>query len=255
MSEIRFLLKFGKKEHIEEFVNGSLFCSNAETFWKIEKDKKIKGQGDILEGGSRIYAQRVVMQEPSSGRVADFNSNVDILVHYEPVKNIPVFCLFVVYDSDCCKDHKGNYSIRLSDETKDIIREHFPDADTVAIIACPKQFIEDVDTSIGCHIENGPVNYFNIDKGVDIGDGKVAMDMEYMKYLTQDVPPVKEKGQIKYVFSVDYVYRALFCKDIFFKQEQEYRIVLPNESISKGKHYPVKFSQNIQMMPLDEFMK
>ena len=62
MSEIRFLLKFGKKEHIEEFVNGSLFCSNAETFWKIEKDKKIKGQGDILEGGSRIYAQRVVMQ-------------------------------------------------------------------------------------------------------------------------------------------------------------------------------------------------
>lgn len=51
MDEIRFLLKFGKKKHIEEFVDGSLFCSNAETFWGIEKDKKIKGQGTVQDSG------------------------------------------------------------------------------------------------------------------------------------------------------------------------------------------------------------
>ena len=81
------------------------------------------------------------------------------------------------------------------------------------------------------------------------------MDMEYMKYLMQDVPPVKEDGKVKYVFCADYVYRSLFCKDVFFRQEQEYRIVLPEESISEGKHYPVKLGTGIQMMPLDEFMK
>jgi hypothetical protein len=85
--------------------------------------------------------------------------------------------------------------------------------------------------------------------------GRIAMDMEYMKYLMQDMPPVKENGKVKYVFCADYVYRSLFCKDIFFRQEQEYRIVLPEESISEGKHYPVKFSTGIQMMPMDEFMK
>ena len=40
--KIIYLLKFGKKEHIEEFVSGCLYCSTAETFWKIEKDNKIK---------------------------------------------------------------------------------------------------------------------------------------------------------------------------------------------------------------------
>lgn len=255
MNEVRFLLKFGKKKHIEEFVDGSLFCSNAETFWGIEKDKKIKGQGDILEAGSRMFAQRMTMQEHDTGNITAFNMKANALVHFEPAKNIPVFCLFTVYDSDCCKDYEGHYSICLSEETKKVIREHFPNADTVAIIDYPQQFIEDVVVSIGYRIEHGQVQYFNIDKGLDAGDGKVAMDMEYMKYLMQDVPPVKENGTEKYIFCVDYVYRSLFCKDIFFRQEQEYRIVLPEESISEGKHYPVRFSTGIQMMPLDEFMK
>ncbi len=255
MNEVRFLLKFGKKKHIEEFVDGSLFCSSAETFWGIEKDKKLKGQGDILEAGSRVFAQRMIMKEHSTGNITDFNMKANVLVHFEPAKNIPVFCLFTVYDSDCCKDNNGNYAICLTEETKKVIREHFPNADTVAIVDYPQRFIEDVVTSIGCRIENDQVQYFNIDKGLDAGDGQAAMDMEYMKYLMQDVPPVKENGKVKYEFHADYVYRSLFCKDIFFKREQEYRIVLPEESISKGRHYPVKLSTDIQMMPLDEFLK
>lgn len=63
MSQLKFLLKFGKNLHIEGFIKESLFCSNAETFWGIEKDKKIKGQGDILEAGSRMFTQRMIMQE------------------------------------------------------------------------------------------------------------------------------------------------------------------------------------------------
>jgi hypothetical protein len=73
MSEVRFLLKFGKKKHIEEFVDGSLYCSNAETFWGIEKDKKIKGQGDILEAGSRMFAQRMTMQEHDTGNITEYS--------------------------------------------------------------------------------------------------------------------------------------------------------------------------------------
>jgi hypothetical protein len=118
MNEVRFLLKFGKKKHIEEFVDGSLYCSNAETFWSIEKDKKIKGQGDILEAGSRMFAQRMTMQEHDTGNITEFNMKANALVHFDPAKNIPVFCLFTVYDLDCCKDDEGNYSICLSEETK-----------------------------------------------------------------------------------------------------------------------------------------
>ena len=46
MSEkIRFLLKFGEREHVEEFVTGVLYCSNAKTFWELRINLKSKGKG------------------------------------------------------------------------------------------------------------------------------------------------------------------------------------------------------------------
>ncbi|MCC8130286.1 MAG: hypothetical protein LUC38_07915 [Oscillospiraceae bacterium] len=46
---VKYLLKFGEKEHIEQFIGGSLFCFNAETFWGIENDKKSKGRVIVLK--------------------------------------------------------------------------------------------------------------------------------------------------------------------------------------------------------------
>lgn len=79
--------------------------------------------------------------------------------------------------------------------------------------------------------------------------------MEYMKYLMQDVPPVIKDGKTTYSFQADYVFRALFCKDVFFSDEQEYRIVLPHEKVSKGTSYQVKLSESIKILSLSEFFK
>lgn len=43
------LLKFGRREHTQAFAGGQIFFSNAQTFWGIEDNLKIKGQGDRLE--------------------------------------------------------------------------------------------------------------------------------------------------------------------------------------------------------------
>ena len=40
MTEIKFLLKFGKREHLESLVKGNIYCSNAITFWGIEDKLK-----------------------------------------------------------------------------------------------------------------------------------------------------------------------------------------------------------------------
>lgn len=79
------------------------------------------------------------------------------------------------------------------------------------------------------------------------------MDMEYMRYLVQDVPPVKSDRETRYTFYADYAYRILFCKDIFFEKEQEYRIVLPDETIENGKSYPVDFSTEYEICDLNYF--
>lgn len=71
MSEYKlsFLLKFGKEEHINQFADESLYCSSAITFWGIEKALKIKGQGDVLEAGSRLFTQKMAIFNWSLRRI------------------------------------------------------------------------------------------------------------------------------------------------------------------------------------------
>ena len=180
MGHIKFLLKFGEESHLKEFAKGSLYCSNAETFWGIEDKQKIKGQGDILEAGSRIFSQNMTMQSLDTGSITSFNMSGNILVHLEPAKHIPVFCLFTVYEDDCGIDKNGQYIINLSEEKKETIKKHFPKANSVAIITEPYKFLDDVSESIGCEIKHGEVHYFHIDEGLEIeGSNQRAIDMEY----------------------------------------------------------------------------
>ena len=43
------------------------------------------------------------------------------------------------------------------------------------------------------------------------------------------------------------------AKMYFFEQEQEYRIVLPNETIEAGKSYPVRLSKDYEIIDLHTF--
>lgn len=256
VKNLKYLLKFGERPHLEELVKGSLYCSDAKTFWGIEDKLKIKGQGDILEAGSKVFAQRMMMQAHGSYKATEINVPSNVLVHFEPAEHIPVFCLFAVYEDDCVLDTDGHYKINLSKDKQKTIKEHFPKADSVAIINDPEQFLKDIMSYIGCEVKHEGVHYFHIDKGLEIeGSNQRAMDMEYMKYLMQDVPPVIKDGKKTYSFHADYAFRALFCKDVFFSDEQEYRIVLPHEKISKGTNYPVELSENIKILSLSEFFK
>ena len=110
-------------------------------------------------------------------------------------------------------------------------------------ILYPNMTAEVFKRSIGTEIKAEKVNYFHIDKGYETTDGEIAMDMEYMKYLMQDASPEKVDGGIRYTFYADYAFRVLFCKDVFFEQEQEYRIVLPNETIEAGRVIPCGFQK------------
>ena len=255
MAEIKYLLKFGKREHLESLVKGNIYCSNAITFWGIEDTLKIKGQGDVLEAGTRMFAQKMIMQDPDTHEVVAEFGKSNGLVRVEPAEKMPVFCMFAVYEDDCKANDNGDIEINLSEDKKQTIREHFPNADAVAIISNPEVFVEDIKKSIGTEIKAENVHYFHIDKGFATKDGETAMDMEHMKYLMQDAPPVKIDGATKYTFYEDYAFRVLFCKDIFFEKEQEYRIVMPNEKIENGKNYPVNLSTEYEICDLNTFFE
>lgn len=250
MENIQFLIKFGERKYMERFANGHLFFSHALTFREYENALKIKGQGDRLEGGSKVFAQKLTVQgndTPSQVKTANM---VDITVTYEPADHIPVFCLFSCFDEDCKKISEHEYKITLNEQVKADIAAHFEKADTAVVIHNPTAFATDVHDSFSGMCKTELVHYFNIE-GFPMDNGGFSLDLQYFKYLSQDTPPQKVEKGLEYSFNSDYVYRALFCKDVFFTNEQEYRILLPKEHISAPKEYDVEYLQtNLSIVSL-----
>lgn len=254
MGNIKYLLKFGEKKYLQDLVENRLYFANAIFFWGIEDKLKIKGQGDRLEASTMMHAQKVLMQNPDTGEIIASWGISNGLVRIEPAKKMPVYCLFAVYDDDCVADNEGILHINLSDEKKKTIREHFPKADGVVIIENPDQFINDIKNTIGYDVKNDEVHYYNIDEGYKTENGQVAMDLQYMMYVTQDAEPIHENGMVRYTFYEDFAYRVLFCKDLFFENEQEYRFILPTERIDEGTKYNVKFSCEYKISDIQDVL-
>lgn len=254
MGKIKYLLKFGEKKYLQDLVDNKLYFANAISFWGIEDKLKIKGQGDRLEASTMMHAQKVLMQNPDTNEIIASWGTSKGLIRIEPAKRMPVYCLFAVYEDDCTIDSEGKLHITLSDEKKKTIREHFPKADGVVIIDNPDQFIEDVKNSIGHVMKNDEVHYYNIDEGYKTENSQVAMDMQYMMYVTQDAEPIRENGMVRYTFYEDYAYRILFCKDLFFEKEQEYRFILPEEQIDEGTKYDVKLSSDYGISDIEDVL-
>lgn len=251
MKEIKYLLKFWKKEHLEKLQNGDLFFGNAVGYRQIEESLKIKGQGDKLEASTKIFAENLKMIDNNSNQTIINNVKARTVFHYPDADFMPVFCLFAVLEDDCITEDSSG-KICLSKSIKDTITSHFPEADSVAIINNPKQFIKDIKKSISKNVVADLVNYFYIDNGFPNKDGTVSLDIKYFKYLTQDTPPSIVENIKKYSFNVKYVYRILLCKDIYFANEHEFRIILPKEKIEKSKTYHVDLSDKITLCDLSD---
>ena len=100
--DIKVLLKFGERKYIQDLINGDFYFSNAKKFRDIEVGQKNKGQGDILEGGSYVYAVDGQIYNNNDTALLKTIENQDILIHYAPANNIPVYCMFACdYDHIC----------------------------------------------------------------------------------------------------------------------------------------------------------
>lgn len=209
--------------------NGSIYFGKAKHYREIEE--KVKGQGDKKEGVFVVQAVNGTVESlDGNDRICQINGQVTLNAILPEVNDIPVFCLFAVYDKDCvCESDRIN--IRLSDEIKETIKSHFPEADTVAIIKKPLEFrqrlIENL-KNIHKTIQAEEVHYFWIE-GIPVVDPKTgkptkANDVRYFQYL------IKSQANISGT-----AYKILWTKDVFFKCEQEYRFVIKDGHVPTDK--------------------
>lgn len=74
-------------------------------------------------------------------------------------------------------------------------------------------------------------------------------------YLTQDEQPLNVNGNEIYSLSEEFAYRVLFCKDVFFEEEREFRFVLPEDHILMGTSYPVNLTEEYKIEELEAFIR
>jgi len=142
MSEIVFLIKFGERQFMERFANGHLYFSNALKFREIENNLMIKGQGDKLEGASKIYVTDFkATSHESNGNVIS-GKNINLYANYAPANKLAVFCIMCCYGNDCIRIDENIVRIKLRD---DVIKDHFPKADVGAVVLNPQRFITNVE--------------------------------------------------------------------------------------------------------------
>ena len=225
---IKLLLKFGEKQFMERVRDGHLYFTNALRLRGIEKELLIKGQGDQYEGKTIITGHRLTLGDGSV-----HNGVFDMVFSLEPADRLPVFCLYTCFEKDCRKDNSGNWFPYLSSDVKDMVNEHFPKADAVAIISNPKQFIQDALVEFGDGCKHGIVKY--VPTGDNVG-------------FLSDMIHVENAGHVRSV------YFSLFRKDTFFTKEQEYRFILSDMEIEEPKEMSVALSPdcNITVQGMDE---
>lgn len=252
MEQIKFLLKFGEREFMERMACGYFYFSNAEKFRELEDLLQKKGQGDCLEGTSKIHGTSMEIFDKNTSKLVKKTLSQTVIFNYEAASNIPVYCLFACYNDNCIKISSDTYKLSLDRQVIDDIKLHFDKADTVAIITNPKQFIEDIQKKFFGTAKTETVNYFHIE-GTPI-EKNVAQDLGYLKYLTQDSVNKRSDGKSVYSLKAKNIYRCLFCKDIYFQNEQEYRILLPEITITSPKEFQIPLTSPIKLFDIDKIL-
>ena len=251
-------VKFGEKKYIKRLFDGKLYFSHADRFRNIEKKNGLKGQGDAFEAILQLKNGQAILINQGAGHGALW-PNVNINLSLGDTVNIPVFCLTYITDADCAIESVGGKNIlKVNEEIKATIKQHFPKADTAGVFFNPIQFTKCIE-QLGIVVHDNVQYYDFSPKGtiVELIDyitkfpGEITKTNQLFASMTLEL----DSGSRRHLeLTTHNINRILFCKDSFFEEEKEYRFILPNKRISEPQDFYVRwFSQKKKMLTLDEF--
>ena len=124
MNEIRYLVKFGEQAHLQGLMDGLVYFSDAKHFIELEKEQLKRGQGDRIEGKSRLAFENLKMYNHETKDLAMEAHRFILDVDYPNVPTMPVFCLTAIWDNECC-EIGDSVAVLLPDDVKEKINASF----------------------------------------------------------------------------------------------------------------------------------
>ncbi len=235
--KILFMIRYGEKEHLQNIVDGKIRFTPAQNYIELEKEQGLKGQGDKMEGKITLPSGKgTIISVNGKEQTLD---NIEPILSLEDLDKMPIAC-FSAYGEDCTKDYinDGKYKISLPKKYLDPIRNDFWKASHALIILEPDRFIQ---------------NVFNLEKHEIIGElvqyFEQGQIVNKLMYLSTGNP--RDQGEGQYSISRDGKYRALLCKDSYFKNQCEYRFICLDNLITSPEQYSFQFELQYMIVPID----
>lgn len=254
IDDVAYFIKFGESQYSNTFLHGELFFSNANRIRAIEAVQQHRGQGDDLENGGRILSVNAWVTDHETGRTFQLPKLSNFKIYYEPSDKMPLLSLFCVLKEDCKKESNGEMRVVLPEEVCNDIRNHFQKADSGVVVENPAILVNDVCAGISSRVIYDLVKYFNFD-GYTRKDGTRSNDLAYMVYLATGSNDLLDFSKMRVMsFDEQFSYRALFCKDVFFTNEREFRFVLPDITLSAPQIFSIKPSTRMVVLGIEELL-
>ena len=163
-----------------------------------------------------------------------------VTVGIDGVQYMPIFCMTAGSESDCeTYISKSEYVIKFNEDYKNEIKSNFPKAEAALIILEPDTFLRKLKDTISGSVKADVIHYYNYD----------INDINMLSFLI-DVNSL-EPGNI-YSQPADNRYRHLLCKDQFFKEQREYRIILDSEEIHEPHKYDFEYESKYLLVDIDD---
>ncbi len=226
-------LKYGKKDNLEKLKDGGIFFSPCKVFQNIEKEQLNKGQGDQWDGTLTTKAIEVELYADGFYKKL---SDIDFSVIVSKSENTPIFCI------------KAAESYHVTQEQYKKIRIQSPDWTHVLVIEDESAFLENIRFNMRNKAFAHKVFYENVicDDFIEfLRFGKSDIRFytpKYKKsndYMYMKVKLFADSNEVFIRIDDSNYYMTMYKKDVFFKGQNEYRIVLPYESITQGKLYDI----------------
>lgn len=237
--EPRFLIKYGRKEHLQQIIDGSLRFTPSQTYVKMEELQHNKGQGDLLEGKMKIKMEAAQMRHLETDELVGVLPSGTLVISIQDVNDMPIFCLSQ-YGDESVVEKNGNTYITIEEEHLETIVRDFSDATHALVILEPTKFISDVQNCSNHKVISDEIHYYDYDINT----------LQMYMFLTTGDTTIQQNQ--KFTMTYDNRYRHLLCKDIVFKEQQEYRFICLDELIKEPVFYPITFSSNYLLVPIDE---
>jgi hypothetical protein len=245
MKEALFFVKFGQKEHLQQLVDGKIYFSNAKAFMKLEEEQQKKGQGDAFEGRFFFPFLRAEFRHKVTKEIIQIVDNSKINLGFEGIETMPLFCITAGNLNDCeYIISEKNYKIKFNPKKEAVIRTHFREANSVLIIKTPDIFISDVKNIFNNNCYADFVRYFNMSV---LTDDRLAFLMgvpELSKLNTENM---------SFFMTSDNVYKHLYCKDIYFNEQQEFRFIPSSIMINEPRIFDLQMNSSTELCDLDSF--